>query len=630
MSLSKLKVEVTLDSFKSLLIHGLLLLVLLPLPIRYDNVLLFGLSLALFSLAVLIAFRGGAIIYSKIGVVLLLFIPFCLLSNMFALNVSLTWYPFFTKVTFVSFVILISSQIKHDDFYSLSVYSTIGCFVFILLALCTFVYGEAPHPCRYCFSQIGNYICGFGLLLLPFLCFNDCLSGKLNVILSLLFSLTVLALALNSGARGVFVSFFMIFFIFLFLERKTKVLLSLLFIASIAFLTFFLLLNTDFVLEFGKRFELSRYYNQLIAIDIFSSYPLLGCGLGNWSLAFNSLSLDRYNDFYLYYNHLMNIDNHNQLTDLFAEIGIGAILLYGPVLYLIGRAIKEYESLATIEKAALYTSCCFMILSLFYRSVNSDVYFFSRSQYLFALSLGLLLKRNGLNKGRDFYNALIILALLLSSIWFVYWNLKDSNFKDNLNSVKSIESKLIKTDGIYNSIFYTHNSKKQSLKSFNAEMCLTLGDSIRSIAYFRKALDDSPNDPNVLLKLAILTLRQGDYVTARDYAERLIKIEEDYVEPLLILAEIAVNCSDFNNAIRYLDMIENSVFYKPYIPYVTFWNTEIIRKVNGFYLDLETSELRREITDLLQKNELSRQRSYPDFIKLQKLTQGYLKNFKID
>lgn len=628
MNLPELKLSLSHESIRSLLINGLLLLVLLPLPIRYDNIQLFIVSFAMFLLAILMTLRGDVLIKSKTSIALCLFIGFCLVSNLFALNISLTWYPFFTKVSFISFILLISTRVVKDDMRTISIYSVLGSIIFVLLSICTFLFGEAPHSCKHCFSHIGNYICGVGLLLVPFAYFNNILSNKLNAILSGSLFLTVFSLSVISGARGVLLVFVALIFLYLLLEKKFKYLLTIILFSSLSFLACYILFDLALVAEFGKRFELSRYYNQLVALDIFSSFPFFGCGLGNWSLAFNSLSLDKYNDFYLYYNHLMNIDNHNQLTDLFAEVGIGALLFYGSIFFIIVKSIKEYQSLVSIEKAALLTSCCFILLSLFYRSVNSEIYFFSKSQYIFALAIGLLLKRQTLLRGSKYYNSIIIFGLLLSSIWFVYWNLKDRNLNNNLSSSIILEQKLSETDRIYNSLFYTHNSKRQSLKSVNAELCLTSGDSLSSISYFKEALSDRPNDPNILLKLAVLTLRNRDFNSAEIYSLQLLDIEEDYVEPNLLLIEIYCDYNqNFDQAEFYLKRITNSTFPKPYRPYINYWRAEIDRKRKDLDLNEAQRISRVELRNLLIANEFKRYRSYKDYSVALKKSKLYLKSF---
>ena len=611
------------------LLHGLLFFLFVPIQLRYDNVQFFIFSIALATLYAINITRQDQLNFNLIGFSFFLFIIYCIFSSFFAINTSLTWYPFSIKVVFVSYFLLLVNYLQRYELYHLNFHIIMAAIAFIISGCCTVIFGEQPHICKTCFLHIGNYVCSYGILLTPYLLSIDKSKFKKINLLKIVFILMLLLLSLASGARGVVVSSIFLLLAFLLLERKFKVLIVSTIVLVLSLISISQFADLNILSEFGKRFELSRFYNQIIAWDLFRLNITTGVGLGNWTLAFNSISLDEYDDFFLYYNHLMSLDNHNQISDLFVEVGIGSLLYFVPIISVIVVSMLSYKKLPPLVKASLYSAAGFLILGIFYRSVNSDVYFFSRSQFLFALALGMLSYNLSNYRINKVSSIALGMGLIISSTWFLYFNLKDRVVIKAQRSNYAATTKIELISSEYNKLLYTHNSAKIPLKSTLAKMSFEMDDTLSSSTYYTEALHDSPYNPEILRMLSIISLRLGKVGLAEDYATNLLNKERDYIEPLLVILEIKCLWNiDVENAMHIIKLIEQGDFIKPYIPYINFWKSEILIRKQKLTLNKDQVQIRNNLFNLLKANEFNRQRSYPDFVNILKLSKAHLRTIE--
>jgi len=178
---------------------------------------------------------------------------------------------------------------------------------------------------------------------------------------------------------------------------------------------------------------------------------------------------------------------------------------------------------------------------------------------------------------------------------------------------------------IYNPTFFNHFMQKKSLFLIYAENQLNNNDSI-ALKYYKLALDDSPNNPMINQRIAILSLKEEDYLTSEYYCKKLMETEEDYIEYQLILAEIYNKYyEDYDKSDDMLDSIlASSNYIKPYIPFINFLRAENHIRYRNCILDTVTLQKKSELKRRLESVEYKRQRYYSGYNNLNKLSLLYL------
>ena len=600
----------------------ILFLFLIPIQLRFDN-----LQFALLSILLICkALTFSSIKINAISLSWIIYLLVSLCSIPLANNISLSWYPFFIQTLMILLFTLYSNGDTFYKYFKIAI--SLASILLISLGILTLINETSVYPCNRYFNHIGNYVTSFGLLLLPYIFFLSGTKLISKLFFSLVYLLVLLNLMLQSDARGALLITFLIIpvIIFVYLNFKSKYRYSFVSVSFLFLFLFFLVIIEPAIFSgFDMRWDLSRFYNQFIAYDLFLDNPLSGVGLGNWILGFNSISLNQFNDFYLYYNILVTVENHNYLTLLLAEQGIISLIFIVPLLYLLGLGIYKHEKLSTIGKGALVSLLVYLLVGTIYRSANSHAFFISKIQLMSMLSLSIIAYELLPFIRVRIYKSSVIVACLTSFVWFSYYNYKISDVNRSMLIKEDLNLSEVDLNKIYNPTFFNHFMQKKSLFLIYAENQLNNNDSI-ALKYYKLALDDSPNNPMINQRIAILSLKEEDYLTSEYYCKKLMETEEDYIEYQLILAEIYNKYyEDYDKSDDMLDSIlASSNYIKPYIPFINFLRAENHIRYRNCILDTVTLQKKSELKRRLESVEYKRQRYYSGYNNLNKLSLLYL------
>lgn len=479
--------------------------------------------------------------FNFIDLSIFLFWLFALASSYWSINHS---YAFQEFAFFSSSVLLFyyGRIVFGQELYK-NVYSKYGLFIFALLfsLLCLVGLNNeiGVYRCSELISGNCNYTTAFGFCTVPFIFYSNINRPlkilSLSVLLSSIFFMGYLA-----STRGVFVvaliQLLIIAFLF-FRKYRNAVIYGSMFSVFLIILIIILAYNNidvPILNEFGKKFEISRFNNQLLSWRMFSDYPLFGVGAGNWIVNVFNYNLTEFSN-NLYYNVLLIQENHNYYTLKLCENGLFSFFLFIPIFLILLKSITEFSNLNQICKACVFVLIAYVIFSIFYRTANSHYYLFSRIQGLGFLSMGVLSRSLFKNSFHSISLSSIILCLSIGSISFLsYWFYSDKKIDNIMKSDSSIPEKIQLIEKA-KSVSYSSHRHGIPLDIMIAEMKDSEG--LSPIINYEQALQIFPNKPDLLEPFIIYLMNNGFYEEAILESKKLISIRADYNEAIAFILE---------------------------------------------------------------------------------------------
>lgn len=550
-------------------IFGLSSFFLVPLPFGYDDLIIIFFCFSLLLLLLYCKYQERRPEENVQSLLLLLCIPILLVSGVFSINISVVWFSLCLIICFISLFVILSSFFSTGEIESCFGWTVkISAFLFALLGFLALINGSVEGVHFY-FGKGQNYITAYGCMLLPFVLLGKVIPKWFKVFFYfLLVSLTILL-----AARASFICVTLISIACYFYYSKVSIWKFVILAITSILLVGILILNSS---EFMDRFEFSRVYNQMLALRLFIKQPLFGYGLGNIEIALNSISLNNYDDFYLYYNNLIPPDIHNQHSVWLVETGVFGLTYYLPVLFICIKLLPKFRDLSQIHAASLIALVSYLVLGVFYRTVNSDYILFSRIQLIYFVALAILSQGLGLRRFQIRGLNILLFALLMSALSIFILHLGTSyEYRLAMRSEQSELEKIQRIQSLYQNFGYKRHGHDTFLAHQLALKYWELKDTINADSYFKYALIDSENFEDILFDYSLFNLRLGRYEEAINLSNKLLEREYDYNEPKLILIEAFFELQEYSEVECYINEVAVSTYPKPYLPYLNYWNAQL-------------------------------------------------------
>lgn len=498
------------------------------------------------------------------------FISLCFTSYFWSINGSLVWYQSFGWLSLLFWMLLFRDTV-FDKLSSCFIHKLFCCFFCIGILqhfLAIFLGIEKNEEWNYFFSENINYTSSYMVSLLPFVLYYS--SEKYLKILTIfkissLFGLGVIIYFTSS--RGAMIAFLFVFIFYLkdfFLKRFFKIYIGiiLLFFISLFIGMFFSsskLFNTIFY-EFGLDGISGRHYMLFSSFKLFLEKPLTGIGLDNWHLDVFKYGL----------NGVQGIDNrtiifkptrsHNLYGQILAELGIvGFISFLFPIINILLISTRNSINLTNLQRAAFFSLCVYLILSLFYCDVNFYEYHFSGICLLAFCSLGILTSNNfSYYKFHSNWKLfLLIISALFSSIWFLYAKITHFKYLKAESLFQTNPAKAIQLlEEIYHPIFKTTHDYHNLYAAKLAILYEDIGDFDKAQHYFSISLTQAPHDINVLMSYTQFLMRvKRKPIDAKKHVLNVHSVQPKLYDAILYLAEIAIYEKKFAEAREYLNKV---------------------------------------------------------------------------
>jgi hypothetical protein len=436
------------------------------------------------------------------------------LNAYFSLNGSLSIYPLCNCIIFLTIAIIVSFQSKffESNIYGLHYLIQIIAIWYITGALLVISDISDSHGV---FNSGKNYVASYGCVFFPFLIFSPIAKKIDHVVLCSTYLVVLVIFCIVSDSRAAILTLFILCPLIIFIWTNNRRFVAYVSLSSITISLFFLLNSIDL----GKRFELLRLYDLLVALNIFYHNPILGSGLGTWSLALEQVDLSVFNHYYLRTNELVISDNHNFISKSIAEVGLTMLLLIVPFFYLLHRCFAKLFKLHRIELACFLAVIIYLMLSLFYRNVTSSI-IFSKMQLIFSISVGVLIGRLE-NLKYSIYSNLVksILLFLLSIVaaGYVYFGIKNYNYRTLKSQVSSMshiyKHKLV---SLYDPWFFQRYKYEKFISHQIGDIEAAEGEYLEANTWYKVALKESQNSWVVSKSFALSLLRSGNLSLAYD------------------------------------------------------------------------------------------------------------------
>jgi len=531
----------------------------------------------LFLLVVIASISTALLSVDKIGlyqISIFLFILLMLLNAYFSLNRSLSIYPLCNCILFLSIIIIVSYKPKIFD-SNLDVLQGLMQLIAVGFIIGSLLVISNVSDSHGVFKTGKNYVASYGCIVFPFLLFSPVGEKKFyHFLLCSTYLVVLLVFCIVSDSRAAILSLFITCPLIVFFWTSNKRFLCYVSLISISISLFFLLNSFDL----SKRFELLRLYDVFVAIDIFCHNPIIGTGLGTWSLAFEQVDLSVFNHYYLRTNELVISDNHNLISKSLAEVGLPISLLIVPFFYLLHRFSVDWFKLRRIELACFVSIIFYLILSLFYRNVTSAI-IFSKMQLIFSVAVGVLINRFGLVKlsvSNSLVKALLISLLSIAAAGFVYIGIKNYNYRIFKSRVSSINRTYIHDlASLYDAKFFQKFKNEKFISHQIADKVFSDGNYSGAITWYKTALKESANSWVVSKSYALCSLRAGNLTLAYDLATDILNKDSGLLDAKIILVEYFVRMCMFDDANCYIREIRNSSGNKNFIAYANFWTKEM-------------------------------------------------------
>ena len=381
--------ELSLNSNRFVITLGLALFFIFPIP--FDNLKFVGLSILLFVLAIKNKDYSQSFVkeYPKYSLSFLLFIVVALSCVFSAINSSLLIYHLICWLLIIcSFIVFsikdISKSFKNSITQSVSIVYVF--YLVWLIGLYALGYRSTSLEFQSLSFQNNNMTACLLLVLWYFnLLFPSIYLNKITLVYYIM-SLLVFCILIESSARGTILIFVGLFVMRLRLSFRW--ILGIFALVAIAAILLFLSgENIALIDEFTKQGEGLRL--ELISKTFASlswSNLLLGEGLGNWHNVIYGNSFSSFSD-YRFSANFLNMDNHNLFSTLLLEVGVlGLGGLFFPFLFVFFKTVKHsnFSRLFGV----------YLVLSLVYRGVNFDTFYFSEIEFFSFISLGLAFNSN--------------------------------------------------------------------------------------------------------------------------------------------------------------------------------------------------------------------------------------------
>ena len=433
----------------------------------------------------------------KISVSSAILLPFCAFFSIFNLYSIDNEYFLFYKVFISILFYFYFSNIKEEKYNFLNFFLKFYVYYVFLLIL-VFYYSSFLNIDWYFIGKNNNYIAFFttGAFLIKYIEWKS----KRNY-LDLVFCLFFLVFLLYINSRSSYVSIF-ISLIFL---SKDKIRFFLYSICMFLFL--FLILPHDFLIYILKLNDPNSYMRPYIwfsAIKGFLKNPLFGNGI-DFKYIFEMYKFPYY-DGVNYYNH-STIHSHNEFLNILAEYGVLYFLIYISII------IEAFRFKNIYIKIMILNFTIFSFFDIVLKVPFLNLFYFS--------ILGLGMERNN-GKFLNFRKIFIISVLFLIFSFNGFYLKETGHIKYN----ETIE-------------IITSPHRKAALSR-----------------YF---LSFYPYDPFLYYNLALYYHNIERYDLAEIFLKKLITIEPNFNQALLMYSDLMIKAAKYNEAKKYLYMI------KPYL-----------------------------------------------------------------
>lgn len=458
------------ESLTIALIGSAFIIPFIPLPVWFMNNLQYlfaGLGLCFGFSYIYYRRKYYPIHLDLVGVFLLVYLVFSALSLTWATNSSFVLTHLFIQLLMILWYLFFKRIYEHRFAKLLMPYMFSMFFLIVLVYNLYAMFLDTSYDSQWnqILGQNANYTHALLIVLFPFFLYqsrNKFLLLFLKVLVLVITAIFLIKLKAFGCILG-FVTLAIVYFVSELdrLKLRRPTFWSSIVILFSFFLLFIILLPyKEVTIEFESRFALIQS-----SIELWKINPLIGCGLGNWSLDISQFGLiipfggNDLSEFARYHAH-------NHFFKLLAEQGlVGLALYYVPILCVLFLSLKNFANISDFEKSSFLSFAIYLFLSQFYVVTYSHEYFFSFIQLVSFCSLGIL-SSVLLNKfiGRTIQvNTLVLLFLsFLTSCWFVAQKVKfDFYKKGEMHYVKGEYAEAINFwEKLYIPFISTHHNFK--------------------------------------------------------------------------------------------------------------------------------------------------------------------------
>jgi len=539
--------------------------------------------------------KSNTLVFSKIDIAFITFSFIGLLSFLWSINGSLTWYPALGWLLMFCWMILIrrvSLQVRLTNY----LHKFFLFFLFLFIGI-TLFYAFTGLPIDESWVRTlgnnSNYTSSLIISLLPFGLFLPKNIGNktFRICVAFVLSISALLLIFYTSARACLLAFIVLIFLKLYIEKYFKTLiLGLILLSLFGFLVFgpfseslvYNLNQVSLFSDFKNTENIGRIYLLNASLWLFQENPLLGIGMGNWQLEaykfdlsdvapFNSLNFLRH-------------PNHNLYATVLAESGlIGFSFLFLPILYILFKSFKRLYELCEVEFAFLLSIIAYLLTSIFYGSVNFHDGHFSEVQWIAFTGFGILSSKFEIVK-MNIRLTKYVLAFLpfFCLLWFSYAAISNNQLYAAKYQIERGNYNLgvLKMKSVYNPVFKTFLHKNQSIPFLIAKSYEELGDLDNALSYYETALQNNPYDANMLFDYSTLLYDNDKFDKSFYTAKELLKIDSKNRRTNMLLSKLSLKKSKLMDTRAFLN--------KAYHP----WNTYEVNMVEqtlykeGYLLDI--------------------------------------------
>ncbi len=495
-----------------------------------------------------------------------------LLSYFWAVDGSLVWYPVFTWLSLVLWMLLLRSLSNHPRLLSILPILFGAFFLMIMVQhlAAISVNVAVGRSWNAFFGKNANYTTTLLVGVYPFLLFYPS-NRRILEIIKFVFTFLVLGILYVTGVKWATLGFVFVGIYYLWNQRANKELKGVEIALTIICLgtgIFFLNRETVNLLAVGNEsqgLDISfRYHLLQSSIANFLEYPLLGIGFGNWHIeAFkNGVEaipvLNNPSEF-------IRLRSHNVYLEHLVELGIiGGLAFLIPFLDVIRRNFNSNIKFTAFQQAAFASLLVYLVGSFFYCDVNAYRYHFSAIQLIAFCSLGILTSSSNAHYSLPkWINGIFMVLAIAASIWFVHAKQSYDHFQKSQLSDLPIPERIQQLESIYHPVFQTTHDYNHSIPYELAKLYQKNKNYAKANIHYQEALQLNPYHEPLLLHYAQFLFHiQEQPIEAKRYAQQVYMLQPNHYQTNLLLAEIADSENEKTTAEKYLSALKGMENYE--------------------------------------------------------------------
>lgn len=570
-------------------------------PFRWDNVQFLVFSLFVFSFVIYkVAFmKESKIQFISLDLSWFLFIIIGFFTFFWSVDPSLIWYYLFGWIVYFLLVIVyrnLTESVKlqilkslHFFFFLLILY----CFYFILLYLLPFeviidfdafpfsklketfslrseriILNKQPIW-NNVFGHNSNYVCTYLVCLYPYL-FTDFYNKRIWW-LRLVATITIFVLICIASSRGALVCFLLILLCYAKFKKKqiyTVVFSSFLFLLLLYLYSGNTILDSIFMPEFKEYGNSLRLDLSKISYSIFFEHPFSGIGLGNWSLYALSENIDNIPGLSRNYT-IFQTSDHNYYSLLLSEVGLFGVFFFVLPFFIIIKAVCfNFRIINSYEKAAFLSLTVFLLTSFIYKTTPFSTQFFSKTQYIAFLSIGIITSNKALFKRIENLKFSILVSIFscISVVWFFYYRNGQIQYQTIQRLSENEPAKAaLQLEKIYNPKIFSRFEPYQPISYILAKLNWQVNNFEKADFYFEKALETDYNNLELLLNYSRYLIKsKRNLGKAYEVLNKIEQIQPSLLELKVLYSELLIADKKYQNARKKLNEIPKNQYVYPY------------------------------------------------------------------